>query len=95
MFGDVGENLLTIPGFLADHPENLHPKTPEIDELGQGLFNACLTFKIGSVLVKLQLGKNSNKLKMFENFGNSPDFLFNIHSWSHIVFKSCFTSRKL
>ena len=67
-------------GFLVDHRENLHPKTPEIDELGQGLFNACLTFKIGSVLVKLQLGKNSNKLKIFENFGNSPDFLFNIHS---------------
>ena len=71
MFGDVGENLLTIPGFLADHPENLHPKTPEIDELGQGLFNACLTFKIGSVLVKLQFGKISNKL---ENFGNSLYF---------------------
>ena len=34
-------------GFLVDHRENLHPKTPEIDELGQGLFNACLTFKIG------------------------------------------------
>ena len=74
MFGDVGENRSTIPGFLADHRENLHPKTPEIDELGQGLFNACLTFKIGSVLVKLQLGRNSNKLKNFGNFGKSPGF---------------------
>ena len=55
-----------------------------MEQLGQGLFNAGLTFKIGSVFVKLQLGKVNHIL---EKSGKSPDFLLDIPAVAQSVFK--------
>ena len=71
-------------GFLVDHRENLHPKTPEINELDRVLSNAGLTFKIGSVLVKLQLGRVRNKMKIS---GTPRIFLSDFKQNHQIVFK--------
>ena len=61
--GAFGEIRQLDRWFSVDRRGNLHPKTPEIEQLGQGLFNAGLTFKIGSVFVKLQLGKVNHILE--------------------------------
>ena len=41
----------------------LGQKTPEMNELGSYLSNACLNIKIGWVVLKLQLGKVGNKIE--------------------------------
>ena len=55
----------------------MHPKTSEMNELDRGLSNACLNFKIGSVVLKLQLVKLGNKNWILEKFHapKSPDLM--------------------
>ena len=55
--------------FLVGQREILEQKTPEMNELGSPLSNACLTFKIGSVVLKLQSFKVDNKNHQ------TPDFI--------------------
>ena len=64
-------NSQTWPAVFGRPPGDSSHKSPEINEIGQGLSNACLTFKIGWELVKWQLGKVSHIL---EKIGTSPDF---------------------